>query len=82
MEEYLPAFVDPVTIRTNRITYESEMYSLGVILYNMVTGVPPFWGESPKEIYEKSNSKDYPNMGFSMAFDKEIQRLLYEEGKK
>lgn len=35
------------------------MWSLGVILYFLVSGVPPFYGESELEILEMVKRKEY-----------------------
>ncbi|HEV2991234.1 MAG TPA: serine/threonine-protein kinase, partial [Candidatus Angelobacter sp.] len=42
-----PAYMSPEQIQGKELTVGSDIYSLGLVLYEMVTGVRPFQNESP-----------------------------------
>ena len=52
-----PEFMSPEQIEGKDIDQRSDLYSLGVILYEMVTGRPPFEGETPFAVARKHTSE-------------------------
>jgi len=45
-----PAYMAPEQLRGHKATVASDLYSLGIVLFEMVTGRRPFDGDSPLEI--------------------------------
>src|SRR6266516_5677319 len=45
-----PFYIAPEQVTGNAGTERSDIYSLGVILYEMVTGTPPFQGDNPTAV--------------------------------
>jgi len=45
-----PAYISPEQVQGNPATERSDLYSLAVILYEVVTGVVPFQGDSPIDV--------------------------------
>jgi len=45
-----PYYIAPEKIRRQKVDARSDIYSLGATLYHMLTGKPPFEGETPVEV--------------------------------
>jgi beta-lactam-binding protein with PASTA domain/serine/threonine protein kinase len=43
------AYLSPEQIRDGAAGPTSDVYSAGILLFELLTGVPPFWGETPDE---------------------------------
>jgi serine/threonine protein kinase len=69
------------------VDYRADMYSLGCSLFHMVSGVPPFKGDSPVEIILAHLNKPVPNLtkidrSVPLAFSEVIQRLMEKKPSK
>lgn len=48
-----PIYMSPEQFRGIDLTARSDVFSLAAVMYEMLTGVPPFMGDTPITIYEK-----------------------------
>lgn len=56
-----PAYMSPEQFSSSKeITYQSDIYSLGVVFYEMITGVRPFKNEYSSEVIESIAKGKYP----------------------
>ncbi|MFC0558654.1 Stk1 family PASTA domain-containing Ser/Thr kinase [Halalkalibacter alkalisediminis] len=54
-------YLSPEQARGGHVTYKSDIYSLGIVFYEMVTGVLPFSGDTAVSIAIKHLQNDVPS---------------------
>src|SRR5438094_2327476 len=52
-------YLSPEATRSGQTDHRSDLFSLGVILYLLCSGVMPFSGSDPKEIIRKIRTGQY-----------------------
>ncbi len=56
-----PDYMSPEQVEGKEVDHRSDIYTLGVILYEMVTGRVPFEGDTPLSVIIKHKSEAPPN---------------------
>lgn len=74
-----PEYIAPEQIRSFQSQPQSDIYSLGIILFELLTGTRPFLGASPYDIIRQHITEQVPPLaGFNLrlptAFDNIVQR--------
>lgn len=57
-----PSFMSPEQLAGKKVDGRSDLYSLGVMLFQMLAGVLPFRGESMAELMFKISNEDAPDI--------------------
>jgi serine/threonine protein kinase len=55
-----PAYMSPEQGRDDKVDYRSDLYSLGIVLYEMLTGNVPFTGDTPLAVMMKHERDPLP----------------------
>ncbi len=55
-----PVYLSPEQIRAESVTPRTDLYSLGILLYEMLAGVKPFQGSTPAEVMQQHLSVPLP----------------------
>ena len=76
-----PAYLAPEVARGRKADFRSEIYSVGILLYKMVTGTVPFKGSNPIDVMAKAISNPLPaprtrNREIPDGADRLIRRCL------
>jgi len=82
-----PAYAAPEEIRGGVVDHRADLYSLGAVLYYALTGVPPFEGDTVKEIIKKKLSSAPPSPrkhipSISPRLTKVIEKLMAPDPEK
>ena len=72
-----PEYISPEQVESKEVDQRSDIYSLGVILYEMVTGRVPFEGETPLSVVMKHKKDVPPNpTNFNAQVSEDLSRVI------
>jgi len=82
-----PLYMSPEQVKGATIDAKSDLYSLGVLMYEMLSGNNPFQADSPHAVYAKHLGFTPPPLseacsGVSPAISEIVQRLLEKDPEK
>ena len=73
-----PYYMSPEQLRSETLTFHSDMYSLGVVLYELLTGSRPFTADSMDALIKKiTDQPPAPPTKLRADLPKEIDAILF-----
>lgn len=79
-----PSYMAPEQVTGGRVTPAADIFSVGAVLYELLTGAQPFEGPTLHAILYKITSEDPPDMqkllpGLPAALDRVVKRALAKD---
>ena len=72
-----PSYMSPEQILGDKLDYRSDMFSLGIVLYQMVCGRKPFIEDDDKSVMHKIRLEKYPSpRKLNPEIPREMERIL------
>ena len=72
-----PSYMSPEQILGDKLDYRSDIFSLGIVLYQMVCGRKPFIEDEHKSVMHKIRLEKYPNpRRLNPQIPRELERIL------
>ncbi len=72
-----PHYISPEQARGQPVDFRSDIYSLGIVLYEMLAGERPFAGTTPLDVVVKHMNEPLPPLGEKRPdVPREVRRLL------
>lgn len=72
--DYQIEYWSPERLQEKQITFQSDIYSLGVMLYKMLYGTFPFKASDSSEMIKKIKGKKFENLDTKSPLDIVISR--------
>src|SRR5919197_2443622 len=71
-----PEQVDPAGVAAGKLTPAADVYSLGAILFDLLTGRPPFLGEHALKVIQQASEKPAPKLRTLMpGLDRDLETI-------
>ncbi|CAD8157658.1 unnamed protein product [Paramecium octaurelia] len=76
-----PEYMAPEMLLKSGHNYQIDHYCLGALLYELLTGLPPYYSNNPEQIYQNilSHDQPLPNKNLSSEAKDLINRLLQKD---
>lgn len=78
-----PAYLAPEMLKQQGVTQAGDVYQIGVVLYEMLVGIPPFYNDNIKVLYENiEKGKLKVPKYLSTQAKKLLPQLLHKDPRK
>jgi serine/threonine-protein kinase len=57
-----PEYMSPEHVRGGAIDHRSDQYSVGVVLFELIAGRPPFRGDTPEDVFTQQLQRPVPTL--------------------